>query len=62
MASIGRVVRSKRFAMKPMSVEEAAIQMEMLGHSFFLFQNSSTGIHNVLYRRRDGDSRLIEPD
>lgn len=62
LASIGRVVRSKRFEMKPMSVEEAAIQMEMLDHSFFLFQNSSTGIHNVLYRRSDGDYGLIEPE
>lgn len=61
-ASIGTVVRSKRFAMKPMSVEEAAIQMEMLDHSFFLFQHTVTGVYNVLYRRSDGDYGLIEPE
>ncbi len=61
-ASMGKVVRSKRFEMKPMSVEEAAIQMEMLDHSFFLFQNTDTGIYNVLYRRSDGDYGLIEPE
>ena len=60
--AIGHVVRSKRFAMKPMSVEEAATQMEMLDHSFFLFQNAATGTHNVLYRRSDGDYGLIEPE
>ena len=61
-APLGRVVRSKRFPMKPMSVEEAAIQMEMLDHAFFLFHNAATGIYNVLYRRSDGDYGLIEPD
>lgn len=57
----GRVVRVKRFAMKPMSVEDAAGQMELLGHEFFLFLNSETGQHNVIYRRRDGDYTVIEP-
>jgi putative sigma-54 modulation protein len=60
--AMGRVVRSKQFAMKPMSVEEAAIQMEMLDHAFFLFENAGTGVHNVLYRRSDGDYGLIEPE
>lgn len=58
---LGRVVRSKRFSMKPMSVEEAVVQMELLDHSFYLFHNAATGAHNVLYRRNDGDYGLIEP-
>ena len=59
---LGRVVRSKRFPMKPMSVEEAVVQMELLDHAFYLFHNSATGAHNVLYRRNDGDYGLIEPE
>ncbi|MBI4201961.1 MAG: ribosome-associated translation inhibitor RaiA [Chloroflexi bacterium] len=57
----GHVVRVKRFPMKPITVEEAAVQMELLGHEFFLFMNSETGQHNVIYRRKDGDYTLIEP-
>jgi putative sigma-54 modulation protein len=56
-----RVVRTKRFVMKPMSVEEAALQMELLGHDFFMFTNAETETINVLYRRKDGDLGLIEP-
>ncbi|MBI4312937.1 MAG: ribosome-associated translation inhibitor RaiA [Chloroflexi bacterium] len=59
--SSGRVVRVKRFAMKPITVEEAAAQMELLGHEFFFFINSETNQHNVIYRRRDGDYTVIEP-
>ena len=59
---LGRIVRSKRFPMKPMSVEEAVVQMELLDHAFYLFQNAATGHHNVLYRRNDGDYGLIEPE
>ncbi len=59
---LGRVVRSKRFAMKPMSVEEAVVEMELLEHAFYLFHNAATGAHNVLYRRNDGDYGLIEPE
>ena len=59
---MGRVVRSKQFAMQPMSVVEATIQMEMLDHAFFLFENAGTGVHNVLYLRSDGDYGLIEPE
>lgn len=55
-----RLVRIKRFPMKPMSVEEAALQMEALGHQFFLFQNVDTGRYSVLYRRENGDYGLIE--
>ncbi len=58
----GRVVRVKRFPVKPMTVDEAAFQMELLGHDFFLFQDSDTGQHNVIYRRRDGDYGLIQPE
>ena len=59
---IGQVVRTKRHAMPPMSVEDAILQMEMLGHSFFLFFNMDTDEYNVAYRRRDGDYGVIEPE
>ena len=54
------IVRVKRFIMKPMSVAEAQLQMEMLGHDFFFFLNSANRRHSVLYRRRDGRLGLIE--
>jgi putative sigma-54 modulation protein len=57
-----KVVRTKRFAMKPMPVEEAILQMELLGHSFFVFSNSNTEEVNVVYRRKDGNYGLIEPE
>ena len=59
---LGRVVRTKRFAMKPMSVEDAAMQMELLSHDFFLFYNDASGEYNVVYRRSDGDYGVIEPE
>jgi putative sigma-54 modulation protein len=55
-------VRNKRFTLKPMDAEEAALQMDMLGHSFFVFSNSDTDQVSVVYRRRDGRYGLIEPD
>jgi putative sigma-54 modulation protein len=55
------VVRHKTFSAKPMSLDEARLQMEMLGHSFFAFANSDTEQINVLYRRRDGNLGLLEP-
>lgn len=55
------VVRVKQFVIKPMTIEEATLQMEMLGHSFFFFHNAATDRHSVLYRRRDGRLGLIEP-
>lgn len=55
------IVRVKRFAMKPMSVEEAALQMDMLGHAFFLFLNEATDKQSVLYQRADGRLGMIEP-
>lgn len=56
-----RIDRVKRFAVKPMTPEEAALQMDLLGHSFFLFLNGQTDRYSVLYRRRDGSLGLIEP-
>ena len=56
------IVRRKTFPLKPMDVEEAQMQMELLGHSFFVFSNSETGDVNVLYKRKDGDLGLIEPE
>jgi putative sigma-54 modulation protein len=56
-----RIVRTKQFQMKPMSPEEAALQMELLDHSFFVFTSADTGEVNVVYRRRDGNYGLIEP-
>lgn len=55
------IVRTKRFQMKPMVVEEAIDQMELIGHEFFLFQNSDEDQLNVLYRRRDGTFGLLAP-
>ena len=57
-----QVVRTKRFAVKPMGIEEAAMQMELLDHAFFVFQNAQSGEVNVLYKRNDGDLGLIEPE
>lgn len=56
------VVRTKRFAIKPMPVEEAILQMSLLGHDFFVFSNAETDQVNVLYRRKDGNFGLIEPE
>lgn len=55
------LVRVKRFEVKPMSVEDAIAQMDMLGHSFFLFVNAETGITSVVYRRLDGKVGMLEP-
>jgi putative sigma-54 modulation protein len=56
-----RIVKSKQFAIKPMSPEEAVLQLELVGHDFFVFQNADTSDVNVVYRRRDGAYGLIEP-
>jgi len=56
-----RVVKTKRFAIEPMFEEDAIVQMESLGHAFFVFVNAESERVNVLYRRRDGDFGLIEP-
>ena len=56
-----RVVRTKSFAVRPLDVEEAILQMNLLGHQFFMFLNTETGGINVVYRRRNGDYGLLEP-
>jgi putative sigma-54 modulation protein len=56
-----KIVRTKQFQMKPMLPDEAALQMELLDHAFFVFTNADTGDINVVYRRRDGNYGLIEP-
>jgi len=55
------IVRTKRFDLKPMDAQEAVMQMDMLGHSFFVFHNSDTNDVSVVYRRNDGRYGLIEP-
>ena len=55
------IVKSKQFAVKPMTPEEAVLQLELIGHDFFVFQNADTSNVNVVYRRRDGNYGLIEP-
>ncbi len=55
-----RIVKTKRFTAKPMHPGEAALQLQLLGHDFYLFTNSETGRAAVLYRRHDGDLGLIE--
>lgn len=57
-----KIVKTKRFAMKPMPVEEAVLQMELLGHNFFMFFNADSDEVNVVYKRKDGDYGLIEPE
>ncbi|TVY09343.1 ribosome hibernation-promoting factor, HPF/YfiA family [Paenibacillus cremeus] len=55
------LVRTKQFTLKPMDIEEAILQMNMVGHSFFVFANSDTSEVNVVYKRNDGKYGLIEP-
>ena len=55
-----RVIKKKRFQLKPMSSEEAVLQMNLLGHSFFVFKNQDTDEMNVVYRRKDGNYAIIE--
>jgi putative sigma-54 modulation protein len=55
------IVKTKQFAVKPMTPEEAVLQLELIGHDFFVFRNADTDEVNVVYRRRDGDYGLIEP-
>jgi putative sigma-54 modulation protein len=55
------VVRTKRFTLKPMDIEEAILQMNMVGHNFFVFANSDSSQVNVVYKRADGKYGLIEP-
>lgn len=55
------LVRTKKFAIKPMDAEEAVLQMEMLGHNFYVFRNQDTDEVNVVYARKDGKYGIIEP-
>ena len=57
-----KLVRNKKFSLKPMDIDEAMMQMELVGHSFFVFKNSEPNEVNVLYMRYYGDYGLIEPD
>ncbi len=57
-----KVVKIKKFELRPMSVEEAMIQLEMLDHEFFMFRNAENDQINVIYRRRDGNYGLITPE
>ncbi len=57
----GRIVKTKQFALKPMSIDEATLQLELVGHDFFVFTNAETNRTNVVYRRDDGHFGLIEP-
>ena len=57
-----KIVRSKKIESKPMTPEEAVLQMELIGHNFFIFTNGETGEANVVYRRKKGDYGLIEVD
>ena len=56
------VIREKKFKLRPMDVEEAILQMNMLGHTFFMFMNAHTGNINVVYKRADGNYAVLEPD
>jgi putative sigma-54 modulation protein len=56
------IVRVKNFPMTPMHAEEAVEQMELLGHDFFIFYNAEEGKLNVIYRRKDGNYGLLQPE
>ncbi len=56
------IVRSKKFAIKPMDIDEAILEMNMLGHEFFMFRNKDSGEINVVYKRVDGNYGLLEPE
>lgn len=57
-----QIVKTKRFAIKPMDAEEACVQMELLGHSFYVFRNAETDEVNVVYKRKGNTYGLIEPE
>ena len=56
-----RIIKRKKFDLTPMSVDEAVMQMELLGHNFYIFLNTETDAVAVIYRRKDGDYGLLEP-
>ncbi|MDO4166062.1 MAG: ribosome-associated translation inhibitor RaiA [Eubacteriales bacterium] len=57
-----KIIRSKRFAIKPMDPEEACLQMDLLGHNFYVFRNAATDEVNVVYKRKGNTFGLIEPE
>lgn len=57
-----RIVKTKKFAIKPMSEEEAVLQMELLGHNFFVYESADSQEVHVVYKRKDGNYGLIEPE
>lgn len=57
-----KIVKTKKFAIKPMNSEEALLQMELLGHNFFVYTDADTNEVNVLYKRKDGQYGIIEPE
>ena len=57
-----KIIKVKRFGLKPMDEEEAALQMELIGHNFFVFLDHESDMVKVLYRRKDGNYGLIEPE
>lgn len=59
---VPKIVKTKRFAIKPMNIEEAVLQMDLLRHNFFVFLNSESDEVNVLYKRKDNQYGLIEPE
>jgi len=61
-SDLPKVVRTKLFPVRPMAIDDAIFQMELLGHSFFVFINAETDRTNVLYLRKDGDLGLMEPE
>jgi len=56
-----QIVRTKQFAVKPMTAEEAVLQLELVGHDFFVFRDADSNEVNIVYRRRQGGYGLIEP-
>lgn len=58
----GKIVRTKSFAVKPMNSEEAVLQMELLGHNFFVYQDTDTNNVSVVYKRKDGNYGLLDPE
>lgn len=57
----GKIVRTKTFDLRPMSEDEAILQLELLGHNFFVFNNAYTNVVNVIYKRKDGGYGLLQP-
>ena len=56
------IIRTKHFGIKPMYPEDACVQMELLGHSFFAFVNAETDVINIVYKRKDGNYGMLEPE